>query len=267
MKRSSKPDTVNPAIALWFQTGSPWRGVTDLERSFMKSYPNAPRHRPWLAWCLTLCPALALLAGSGCMITESTLDRAKGLDYSAKPQDPPPKPQPLLYALVPFTVVADICVVPVLAVGSLTESHNKPERAKPGEAISPVPGFKTGDRVVWQATFQGGGYATSAYSNGIAPDALFWVSGGLAKHPAKPVLVVVRGPGKGQQIKPVYSGSVTISGTLGGCESELVPTGAVNGGYAHQWKQLPVVFNAQVEEAPQTMPGSPPTKSLHSTPR
>jgi hypothetical protein len=33
MKRSNKPDPVNPAIALWFQTGRRWRGVTDLERT------------------------------------------------------------------------------------------------------------------------------------------------------------------------------------------------------------------------------------------
>ena len=91
------------------------------------------------------------------MITENTLDRAKGLDYSANPPAPAPKPQPLFYALVPFAVVADICSVPVLAVMSLSESHNKLERAKPGEAISPLPGFKTGDRVVWKATFEGGG--------------------------------------------------------------------------------------------------------------
>jgi hypothetical protein len=193
------------------------------------------------------------------MITENTLDRAKGLDYSANPPDPPPKPQPLFYVLVPFTVVADICSVPVLAVMSLSESHNKLERVKPGEAIRQLPGFKTGDLVVWKATFEGGGYAISAYSKGIAPYALFRVSGGLAKHPAEPVLVVVRGPGKGKQIKHVYSGSVTISGTLGGCEWKLVNTPAVNGVYTNEWKQLPVVFNAYVEEAPQTMPGSPLT--------
>lgn len=218
-------------------------------RSFIKRHPNAPRHRRWLAWCLTLCLVLALLSGSGCMITENTLDRAKGLDYSVPPQDPPPKPQPLLYVVVPFTVIADICTVPVLAVMSLAETHNHIERAKPGEAISQLPGFNTGDRVVWKATFEGGGYAVSAYSKGTAPYALFRVSGGLAQHPAESVLVVVRGPGKGKQIKHVYSGSVTISGTLGGCESKLVLTPAVNGVYTNEWKQLPVVFNAHVEEA------------------
>jgi hypothetical protein len=229
--------------------------VHSIKRSFLKTHPNDSRQRLCWAWCLPFCLVLALLSGAGCMITENTLDRAKGLDYSVPPQDPPPKPQPLLYAVVPFTVVADICTVPVLAVMSLAETHNHLERAKPGEAISQLPGFKTGEHVVWKATFGGGGYGVSAYSKGLAPYALFRVAGGLAEHPTEPVLVVVRGPGKGKQIKHFYSGSVTISGTLGGCEGVSVLKPAVNGVYTNEWKQLPVVFNAHIQEVPQTVPG------------
>ena len=182
---------------------------------------------------MTVC---ALLGGSGCIMTEDTIARANGTYSTGKPQETPPKAQPLYYGLVPFAFVGDMCVVPVDAVACLCESH------KYGR--DPIHGFRDGDKVCWQASYHGSGACWQHKRPGeVLPQ--FWIAGGLSDHPAQPVLVVVR-PKLGQALPTTQSAPVTISGRLAG--SQL--TWVTKDGLSWKYETLPLIVHARVEQRP-----------------
>ena len=201
----------------------------------MKTCFSPERKRGGLTWCLSGGLVLALLGSSGCIMTEDTIARAKGTYSTGKPQEPPPKAQPLYYGLVPFAFVGDMCVVvPVEAIASLSESH------KYGR--DPIPGFRDGDKVCWQAIYHGSGACWQHKRPGeVLPQ--FWVAGGLTNHPAQPVLVVAR-PKRGQSLPTLESAPVTLSGQLAGSQLAWVRRDAFNWKY----ETLPLIVHVRVME-------------------
>ncbi len=179
---------------------------------------------------MTVC---ALLGGSGCVMTEDTIGRANGTYSTGRPQDTPPKAQPLYCGLVPFAFVGDMLAVPVYAVEGLRESHRHGE--------DPIPGFKDGDKVRWQASYYGCGPCWQhKRPEEVLPQ--FWIAGGLTNHPAEPVLVVVRP--RRAQLKAMDSGLVVVSGRLAGSQLAWVTRDTA------QYESLPLIVHARVEERP-----------------